>query len=210
MPGEANRNKGLAGEIAAALATIVLTILGLAHVVPEYLVAIATITFGATLLLHGSAMIGEYARLGVQPGAATASAATVEDRGLSAVFLVGAAGVVLGILVLLGITAIAVIAFGAALILISSSAIRMHLLSLMAADVGAQRLASDALVGEMLSSDPGIFGLAGLSAIVLGILALAGFSPTAFVLIALLALSSVLALNRIDFTDAVATVYHRS
>jgi len=217
MPDEANRNKGSVGETVAALATIVLTILGLAHLVPEYLVSIATIIFGATLLMHGSAMIAEYARLSLRPGGVTASAATVGDRGLSAVFLAGAAGVVLGILALLGIstyelTAIAVIAYGAALILSSSSALHVHLLrlSLAAPDERSQRLASDALAGEMLSSSAGIFGLVGLSAIVLGILALAGFTPVVLILIALLALSSVTALNGIDFTDAMVSVYRRA
>ncbi len=217
MPDETSRNKGSVGETVAALATIVLTILGLAHVVPDYLVAIATITFGATLLLHGSAMVAEYARLSVHPGAATASAATVGDGGLSAVFLAGAAGVVLGILAILGIstpelTAIAVIAFGGALILSSSSAIRLHLLRLSWAtpDERAQRLASDALAGEMLSSSAGVFGLVGLSAIVLGILALAGFSPVVLILIALLALGSVTALNGIDFTGAMVSAYRRA
>lgn len=217
MPDQASRNKGSMGETVAALATIVLTILGLAHIVPEFLVAIATIIFGATLLLRGSAMIAEYARLSVGPSAATASAASVGDSGLSAIFLAGAAGVVLGILALLGInthelTAIAVIAFGAALILSSSSVIRMHLLrlSLATPDERAQRLANDALAGDMLSSSPGIFGLVGLSAIVLGILALAGFSPVVLILIALLALGSVTALNGIDFTDAMVSAYRRA
>ncbi len=217
MPDEANRNKGSIGESVAALATVVLTILALAHVVPEYLIAIATIIFGATLLLHGSAIVAEYARLSARRDAATASVPTVGDGGLSAVFLAGAAGVVLGILALLGIstnelTAIAVIAFGAALILSSNSGIRMHLLSLSLAtpDERAQRLASDALAGEMLSSSAGIFGLVGLSAIVLGILALAGFSPVVLILIALLALGSVTALNGIDFTDAMVSAYRRA
>jgi hypothetical protein len=217
MPDEATRRKGSLGPSIAALATIVLTILGLAHVVPEYLVAIATIVFGATLLLHGSAMVAEYARLNARPGAATASAAITRDGGLSVVFLAGAAGVVLGILALLGIstielTAIAVIAFGAASILSSSSEMRMHLLSLSLAtpDERAQRLAGDALAGEMLSSSAGIFGLVGLSAIVLGILALAGFSPVVLILIALLALGSVTALNGVDFTDAIVSVYRRA
>ena len=216
MPEDANQNKGSAGGAVAALATIVLTILGLAHVVPEYLVAIATIVFGATLLLHGWSIIADYARLNARPSTAVPTA-TAGDRGLSAVFLAGAAGVVLGILALLGIsthelTAIAVIAFGAALILGSSSAIRVHLLrlSLAAADQSAQRLTGDALASEMLSSSAGFFGLAGLAAIVLGILALAGYSPVVLILIALLALGSVTALNAIDFTDAMVSAYRRS
>ena len=211
------RNRGSMAQSVAALATVVLTILGLAHVVPEYLVAIATIVFGAALLLRGSATLGEYARLSLRPGTATSSAVPISDGGLSAVLLAGAAGVVLGILALLRIstlelTAIAVIAFGAALILSSSSGIRMHLLrlSLATPDERAQRFASDALAGEMLSSSPGIFGLVGLAAIVLGILALAAFSPVVLILIALLALGSVTALSGLDLADVMLSVYRRA
>jgi len=215
MPDEANRTKGSVPETIAALVTIVLTILGLAHVVPEFLVAIATIVFGATLLLHGSAAVADYARMTAQPGADASSAATVGDGGLSAVFLAGAAGVILGIRAILGIstnelTAIAVIAFGAALILSSSSALRLHVLKLSLMKPDERRLASDSLAGEMLSSSAGVFGLAGLSAIVLGILALAGFNPVVLILIALLTLGSVSALNGIDFTDAMVSAYRRS
>lgn len=217
MSEEAHRNRGSVGETVAALATIVLTILGLAHVVPEYLVAIATIIFGATLLLHGAAMIAEYVHLSARPATPAASVAPAGDGGLSAVFLAGAAGVVLGILALLGIsthelTAIAVIAFGAALILSSSVGLRMHLLrlSLATAEERAQRLAGEALAGELLSSSAGVFGLVGLAAIVLGILALAGFSALVLILIALLALGAVTALNGIDFTAAMVNAYRRS
>ena len=130
MSDETSRNKSSMGQTVGALATIVLTILGLAHVVPEFLVAIATIAFGATLLLHGSAMIAEYARASIRSSATAASAPLAGDGGLSAVLLAGAAGVVLGILALLGIsthdlTAIAVIAFGASLILSASSTLRV-------------------------------------------------------------------------------------
>lgn len=211
MADEANRNKGSVAETIAALVTIVLTILALAHVAPEFLVAIATIVFGAALLLHGSATVAEYARM------AAPSAATIGDGGLSAVFLAGVAGVVLGILALLGIstvqlTAIAVIAFGAALILSSSLALRVHLtrVSLARPDNHPQHLASEALASEMLSSSAGVFGMAGLSAIVLGILALAGFNPVILILIALLSLGSVSAVSGVDITDAMVSAYRRS
>lgn len=219
MPDDATRNKSSVGETIAALATIVLTILGLARVVPEFLVAIATIAFGAALLLHGSAMIAEYARINVRPGSMATSSVALQsgDGGLSAVLLAGAAGVILGVLALLGIsthelTAIAVIAFGAALILSAGLSLRVHLLrlSLATPDERTQRLASDALAGDMLSSTAGIFGLAGLSAIVLGILALAGFSPVVLILIALLALGSVSALTGFDLAGALVNAYGRS
>lgn len=215
MADEASRHNGSLAETISALVTIVLTILGLAHVVPEFLVAIATIVFGATLLLRGSTMIAQYARMSVQSGAERSSVASVGDNGLSAMLLAGAAGVVLGILAILGIstnelTAIAVIAFGAALILSSSSTIRVHLLRLATAKANERVVANDAVANELLSSSAGTAGLAGLSAIVLGILALAGFNPVILILIALLTLSSVSALNGIDITETMVSAYRRS
>ena len=197
----------------ASIATVILTILGLAHVAPNFLVAIATITFGAALLLHGAAMLGEYARVARQASAATS--AILGGGGLSAVLLAGAAGIVLGILALLGISAvelvaIAVIAFGSALILSSNSALRMHFFRLAMAKPDAQRATGDMLAGELLSSSAGTYGLVGLAAIVLGILALAGFAPVVLVLIALLALGGVTVVNGIDLGGVLVSTFQRA
>lgn len=193
----------------ASIATVILTILGLAQVASNFLVAIATITFGAALLLHGAAMLGEYARLTRQASA---------SRGdLSAVLLAGAAGIVLGILALLGISpsellAIAVIAFGSALILSSNSALPMHFfrLALARPDERAQRVASDMLAGELPSSSAGTYGLVGLAAIVLGILALAGFASAVLVLIALQALGGVTVINGVDLGAVLVDTFQRA
>lgn len=199
----------------ASIATVILTVLGLAHVAPNFLVAIATITFGAALLLHGAAILGEYARLARQASAATA--AILGGGGLSAILLAGAAGIVLGILALLTIsppelTAIAVIAFGSALILSSNSTLRMHFFKLALArpDERAQRAASDMLAGELLSSSAGTYGLVGLAAIVLGILALAGFAPVVLVLIALLGLGGITVINGIDIGGVLLNTFQRA
>jgi hypothetical protein len=105
------------------IVTMVLAIIGLSGVKPEPLVSIATIVFGAALLIQGGAMLSEFAQIEAPMEAGVATGGT----GISALFLVGAAGIVLGVLALLGVfapilTAAAVIAFGAAL-LISSSAV---------------------------------------------------------------------------------------
>jgi hypothetical protein len=196
----------------AAIATVILAILGLAHVAPNFLVAIATITFGAALLLYGATMLGEYARLARQASPATAS--ILGGGGLSAVLLAGAAGVVLGILALLGIapselTAIAVIAFGSALILSGHSALRMHLFKAAAARPDS-RSASDMLASELLSSSGGTYGLVGLAAIVLGILALASFAPVVLVLIALLALGGVSVINGVDLGGVLVSTFQKA
>jgi hypothetical protein len=144
MPDEASRDRNSLKEAVAGLATVILAILGLARVVPEFFVAIATIVYGTELLLRGSAIIAEYARIhNVRPGTA---AAHPRDGGLSAELLAGSVGIVLCILALLRIStdeltpAIAIIAFGAALIL-SEVGLRVHLLRLplTAADKMAQR-----------------------------------------------------------------------
>jgi hypothetical protein len=202
-------------EAIASIVTVILAILGLAHVVPNFLVAIATITFGATLLLHGAGMFGEYARLARQ--AATNASAVLGGGGLSAVLLAGAAGVILGILALLGVspmelTAIAVIAFGSALVLSSNSALRLHFfrLALARSDERIQHVAGDMLAGELLSSSSGTYGLVGLAAIVLGILALAGFAPVILVLVALLALGAVTVINGVDLGGVLMSTFQRA
>jgi hypothetical protein len=215
MAEETGSKRGAIGEAIGSIVTIVLTVLGLAHVAPTFLVAIATIAFGAALLLHGGATLGEYARLIAQGG--QGRSAVVGGGGLSAVLVAGAGGVILGILALLGIstlelTAIAVIAFGSALILSSNSALRLHFfkLAMMTPDQRSPGLPGDMLAGELLSSSAGIAGLTGLTAIVLGILALAGFSPVNLVLIALLALGSVNVINDIDVTGTMVSTLRRA
>jgi hypothetical protein len=81
------------------IATIVLAIIALAGVKPEILVSIATVVFGAALLIQGGAMLTEFAL--IESGPETESAAATGGS-LSALFLVGFAGIVLGVLALVG------------------------------------------------------------------------------------------------------------
>jgi hypothetical protein len=215
MAEKTSSSRGPIGEAIGSIVTVVLTILGLAHVAPNFLMAIATIAFGAALLLHGSAMLGDYARLA---GRADENiSAALGGGGLSSILLAGAAGIILGILALLDIapvelTAIAVIAFGSALILGTNSTLRLHLFKFAAANTNerTQRLANEIMASEMLSSSAGIYGLTGLAAIVLGILALAGFSAVTLVLIALLALGAVNIVNGIDATGLLMNAFRRA
>jgi hypothetical protein len=175
-------------ELVAGLAVIVLTILGLASVSPAFLVEIATIVFGVGLLLYGSATLSQMSRLFVDNGAADAAAGV--SGGWSIVLLSGAAGIVLGILALLGVSsiqlvAIAVIAFGASLLISSNANMRLRIL------LGATATSNspiERLVRDTAADTAGLQTMTGLSAIVLGILALSGFAPTTLVLVALLGL----------------------
>ena len=56
-------SSGLLAEAVGGVATIVLAILGLSGVSPEYLLGIATIVFGAALVIEGTAIVADYAHI---------------------------------------------------------------------------------------------------------------------------------------------------
>ena len=90
---EAATYGGLVDAIGGA-ATIILTIVALSGVSQSLLGAIATIVFGAALLIQGGTMLTEFTKLMAPPGAAAGTAEeVVGGGGLSSLFLVGAAGI---------------------------------------------------------------------------------------------------------------------
>ncbi len=183
------------------VATIVLAIVGLAGVHADMMVAIATIVFGAALLIQGGAMVSEYAHIMFPAETRTATTQSYASGGLSALFLVGAAGIVLGVLALLGInvstlTSAAIVAFGAALVLSSNSVWHLHQLKQSVEPAGTQAASgATILANEMASGSAGVQLLAGLAAIVLGVLALAGLNPPVLTLAALIVLGATLILT---------------
>ncbi|HEY6982562.1 hypothetical protein [Reyranella sp.] len=201
-----------ASEAVAGIVAIVLTILGLAHVSPAFLMAVATIAVGVALISHGGMVATEYATLVSQPDETRPAAA---DLGGSAAWslelLAGAAGIVLGILALLQVAsmdlmAIAAIAFGGALVFSSGSSAQFNLMRLTTVGLGqqAQRLAA-----SMLSGSVAIQAVAGLAAVVLGILALAGFSSMTLILTALLTLGAFIFMNGSTLTGAMLMTFDR-
>jgi hypothetical protein len=178
------------------IATIVLAIIGLAGVKPEGLVSIATIVFGAALLIQGGAMLSEFAQIEMTPEAN----ARASGGGLSALFLVGVAGIVLGVLALLGVyatvlTSAAVIAFGAAL-LISSSTVWQLLTSRSVTERFQSREPMLRLIAsEIAAGSAGLQAMAGLAVIVLGILAITGIYTMPLTLVSLLVAGSAIVLT---------------
>src|SRR5215469_5225796 len=115
------------------IATVVLAIIGLSGVHSDLIVAIATIIFGAALLVHAGSMLSDYTHVIFPSGSGTVSGSDFAGGSLAAVFLVGAAGIILGVLALLGLyavqlSAIAVIAFGSSLVLSSNAIWHLYLL----------------------------------------------------------------------------------
>lgn len=186
------------------VATIVLVICGLVGISPPMMVAIATIVFGVALLIQGGAMLSEYAQIVFPGGVRAAMPEQMGGNSLALVFLVGAGGIVLGVLALLGISPailnpVAVIGYGTALLLSSNAVWRLYVLRRASAQmetVAGQHVGAEMLASEMASGSAGIQALAGLAAIVLGILALAGNTADLTLnLVALLALGATLVLT---------------
>jgi hypothetical protein len=192
------------------IATVILAIVALSGISQSMLGGIATIVFGAALLIQGGTMLTEYTKLTAPPG----MAGTVEEftggGGLSALFLVGAAGIVLGVLALIGIssqtlTAVAVIGFGGALLLSSNSVRHLYRAKQACYQAGAPRTiwGAEFLASEMASGSAVLQCLSGLAAIVLGILAVTGTNPGVLSLVALLVLGATVLLTGSTLTGAV-------
>jgi hypothetical protein len=197
-------------ESVGGAVAVVLTILGLAHVAPAFLVAIALIAAGAALVLRGAAMVRDCARALQRSGEGSAPE-VAGSGGLCVELLAGGAGIVLGILALLNVepvdlVAVGVIALGGALVLTASATARLAGARIAAAYSDAR---AEAIANEITASSAAMQALAGLTAVVLGILALAGFSAVVLVLIALLTVGAFILLNGVSISGAVVTALRR-
>ncbi|SRR5579875_114545 len=172
----------------AGVALIVLGILALAALDPAVLDSIAVIVGGVALMTEGASLSVRYARmLRLQ---AREEPVRQSSGGLNAGALGGAAGVVLGILAILGIATdtlipIALVVFGAAVLLDFAAKAQIRALGM----ADSERTA---LVG---GSDNTASILVGIALITLGILGLAHLQPTILAAAAFLALGTYLLLD---------------
>jgi len=191
------RQAGLVDEVGGA-STVIVAILGLVGLYAPILVVIATILFGVTLLIHGNTILSEYARISVLAGP-TSPINAFNASARSAVVLLGAGGIALGVLALLDfnsavLTPIASIMFGVALILSSVSA--WHLDVLRRASGWGEQSPRELIANQMAFDSIGIQVFGALAAVVLGVLAASGASnDLTFNLAALLVLGSALVLK---------------
>lgn len=181
------------------VATVVLAIIALSGVYRPELAAIATIVFGTALLIQAGTMLTEYTKLVFPTGIAQSGEG---GGGLPALFLVGAAGIVLGILSLLNIVpgtliSAAVISFGTALLVSSNSVWHLYRMKQTSQRMGADRMLSggEVLAGEMASGSAAVQCASGLTAIVLGILAVSGVYTDVLILVGFLVLGATVLLT---------------
>lgn len=185
-------------------ATVVLAIVALAGTSSDMLLAIATIVFGAALLIQSGAIVSELSAMIVPEGGA-ALAENFGGGGLAIVFLAGTAGIVLGVLALIGIhpvmlASVAVIAFGSAVVFGGGSVWSVFRLKQSGQTVvsGAQIVAT-----EIAAGSAGLQCVGGLAAIVLGILAVTGTLPATLSLVGLLIMGAAIVLTGSTLTGVV-------
>lgn len=192
---------GVFAEAIGGIATIALTIIALAGTAPAFLLAIAAIVFAAALLIEGTSIVADYANM----QSAEAGELHIGAGGLAAVFLAGLTGIILGVLALLGIHAdvlvsAAVITFGSALLLNSSSMLNLYAVK--------AKTASGLLIGGAAGT-AGVQALAGIAAAVLGILAVAGQASMSLNLVALLVLGASMLVTGNGMNNAMISVFNR-
>jgi hypothetical protein len=179
----------LTSELLLALAAVVLSIIGLVGVLPTYMAAIATIGLGVMLLFEGASVVFRSYELLAEAGATENLDASEISRAVTAELLAGVAGLVLGILALVGkvpltLTAVAVITYGGMLVLTSGESIWLNWLA-----VGDNEVVRH-LVRSLRGAAADAQLLVGLAGVVLGILGLIGIKAMTLVLVALLAIGA--------------------
>jgi len=200
-------------EATGGFAAIILAILSFCTVAPAYLVPVATIVLGTALLFEGGAVAARYWRL--PPEIATGRWASTElTSGMFAEIAAGVAGVVLGILALVGLApatlvATAMLVFGVALVLGSGLTSRLnHLEYSVREEAGkTERLARPARFVNRVAT--GFQFLIGLGATVLGILALLGFASAILVMISVLIVGLAAFLSGTAISSRIMHLLHR-
>ena len=180
-------------EAVLGIAAVVLAILGLVGVRAETLASIATIVLGVAFVFAGVALASRYTTLLTETSGGRLES-TAFGGGLGLEVLAGFAGIVLGILALIGthsltLMAAAAIALGLTLLFSSGSFSRLSALEISRAGVGDE---ARTVAHEAVMATNGLEMLAGIGVAALGVLALVGIAQLSLILVALLALGGVL------------------
>lgn len=183
---------GSSTEAFGGIAAVVLAIIGLAGIEPRFMLAIAGIVIGVSLLFESGTAAADYSEILANSGSGTSANVEV-GGGVTSEMLAGAAAVVLGILALLDIVpsvlmSSTAIILGAGLLMGAGLTTRLNTVRMTGYYGGQeamQRVARDAV-----SASAGGQVLIGLAGIVLGILALVGIASMQLNLVAMLALGA--------------------
>jgi len=187
---------GSLGESIAGAGAVVLAIIGLAGMLQSFTLPIAVLAASAAFLFEGGTVAARWAKLLHRLGA---DPETVElGTGMSAEFLAGMAGTVLGILALVHVMPVvlmpvAAIIFGGALLFGSMATADFSTMTLPQTE---GREALRLVMRQAVSAAAGTQTLVGLGAAALGIIALVGVgNPVVLSLVAVLGVGGALLLG---------------
>lgn len=200
---------GSTTEAIGGAVAVVLAILGISQIVPDFMVSIALIVLGVALLSQSGTVVAEYERI-VGRSEVEGSWRKAELGGeLGIEVIAGSAAVVLGILALLGIhrevlVSVGTIVLGAGVLLGSGVMARLNEMR----DVLTGPRSNQAhLAHAAVSTTTAVQVLVALSAIVLGILALIGIDPRTLNLVAQLAMGASILFSGAAVTGRMLTLF---
>ena len=178
-------------ETIAGAVALVLSIVALAGTASPILAAVAALVLASALLLEGWAMGARYTHLIHETETGWWSTAAELGGGIIVMFLAGAAGIVLGLLTLLGMAdtvllPIMAMVFGSALLLTCGATSKLNYLRM---TEGATEHERRALAREAVGAAASLQVLLGLGTVVAAILALLHIQWMMLTLIGLLAVS---------------------
>lgn len=177
---------GASLEVLGGGAAVVLAIIGLTGFMPFYMVAIAVIVIGGALLAYSAAVAARWSDTVARfRGSEEAEVAA----GIGTELIGGAAGIALGILALAGVypqllLPIAAIVFGGSLLIGGMAQPQLSVTRRTHEHVRTERISKTSM-----DASGGVMALAGVGALVLGVLALIGVGPfMTLILVAMLGL----------------------
>ena len=192
---ESNAGGGIA-ETVASVGGVVLAILGLAGVLPLYMMSVSCLVLGAALLFEGATVAARLRRL-LQDLAEERSERVEVSGGIAAEAIAGICGIVLGILALLmpaqiTLVSIAAIVFGAGMVFGAARPLqRMHYYQ----GSSVPQAMIESATRDLARVSSGGQLMVGVGAVVLGVLALLGMSPLTLNLVAMLGVGGALMMS---------------
>lgn len=178
---------GFGFEALLGIGVAVLGILGLIGVLPAYMAAISAIAIGTAFLVESGVFAAASSKTRAIPG--QQKKGRIVLGGVTQA-LVGAAGIILGILALIGMApaillSIAAMVLGAGLLVSSLSVAETEELA-----PTSDRADVERATAASVDTSVGARTIVGVGAIVLGLLALIGLTPATLILVAMLALGT--------------------
>lgn len=182
--------------------TVILTIIGLSRGLPVWMTTLSTLILGAVFVVDGLGVMARNLRIVSQTGGTLEHVEA--SFGVSPEFLAGCAGIILGILGLVGVypvllSGVALIGFGGALFFGGTPRLRFETVTLETTkgmEAGRSLLSRSASAHVMI----------GLAAIALGILAVYGIRPLVLTLAGQLCVGSAVLLSGSAVTSRMASL----